>query len=259
MNPQNFELALNALDGTRPVLAHFDTPRTAEDLAADVIDLWAGVEKSLQALVGVSSLTGQQLVRAARQAELITLDQAHALLAFLAARDRAARTSYKPVQADGDAAVDGFEALESVLAAPAPVKREAPENPVVAAYIPRKSQPSQPANRNPRRGRNPRHPLSRRTRAPLRSRVPRRGRPPTPAESTPARRRSSSLRRARSIPEEAVQAPSESGAPWSSGRLPRLTLATAAGRLRYGSGSRSSCCWRVGDISSSAGARAAVN
>ncbi|HEX9083572.1 MAG TPA: hypothetical protein VF836_02450, partial [Gemmatimonadaceae bacterium] len=144
MNPQNFELALNALSGTRPVLAHFDTPRTAEDLAADVIDLWAGAEKSLQALVGVSSLTGQQLIRAARQAELITLDQAHTLLAFLAARDRASRMSYKPVQADGDAAVDGFNALESVLAGRLPVEHEAPASPVVAAYIPRKSQPPQP-------------------------------------------------------------------------------------------------------------------
>src|SRR6267154_394909 len=125
MSPQSSQAALAALNGVRPVLAHFDKPRSAEDLAADIIDLWAGAESALQTLVGNSSLTGQQLVRAARQAELITLDQAHALLEFLAARDRANRTSYKPTQADGDAAVDGFKSLESALAGAAPAARGA--------------------------------------------------------------------------------------------------------------------------------------
>src|SRR5207237_9951000 len=122
MSPQNTPGALAALKGARAVLGHFDTPRSAADLAADIIDLWSGAEAALQALVGNSSLTGQQLVRAARQAEVVSLDQAHSLLDFLAARDRANRTSYKPTQADGDAAVDGFKALESSLtgAAPAP-------------------------------------------------------------------------------------------------------------------------------------------
>src|SRR5207302_10443452 len=97
-------------------------------------DPWIGAEASLQSLVGNSSLTGQQLIRAARQAEVITLEQAHALLEFLAARDRANRTSYKPTQADGDAAVDGFRALESAVTGAAPVKRGAPA-----------ASPSQPA------------------------------------------------------------------------------------------------------------------
>ena len=115
MSPQNNPGAVTSLNGVRPVLAHFDTPRSAEDLAADIIDLWAGAEGSLQSLVGNSSLTGQQLIRAARQAEVISLEQAHALLEFLAARDRANRTSYKPTQADGDAAVDGFRDRKSVV------------------------------------------------------------------------------------------------------------------------------------------------
>lgn len=149
MSPQSSQAALSALSGVRPVLAHFDTPRSAEDLAADIIDLWVGAESALQALVGNSSLSGQQLIRAARQSELITLDQAHALLEFLAARDRANRTSYKPTQADGDAAVDGFKALESGLSAPAPVKREGPTSPLQAAYTPRKSRPVQSAKPPP--------------------------------------------------------------------------------------------------------------
>jgi tetratricopeptide (TPR) repeat protein len=140
VSPQNSQAALTALNGVRPVLAHFDSPRNAEDLAADVIDLWAGAEAALQALVGNSSLTGQQLVRAARQAEAITLDQAHALLEFLAARDRVNRTSYKPTQADGDAAVDGFKSLESGLTGAAPVSRPTPSSPLQAVYTPRSSQ-----------------------------------------------------------------------------------------------------------------------
>jgi tetratricopeptide (TPR) repeat protein len=145
MSPQSSQAALSALNGVRSVLAHFETPRNAEDLAADIIDLWAGVESSLQALVGNSSLTGQQLVRAARQAELITLEQAHSLLEFLAARDRANRTSYKPTQADGDAAVEGFRALESALTGSPPVKRATPSSPMQAVYTPRGTHTTKPA------------------------------------------------------------------------------------------------------------------
>lgn len=149
MSPQSSQAALTALNGVRPVLAHFETPRTAEDLAADIIDLWTGVESSVQAVVGNSSLTGQQLIRAARQSELLSLDQAHMLLEFLAARDRANRTSYKPTQADGDAAVEGFKALESALTGAAPVKRSTPTSPLQAAYTPRKAGPAQPSKPPP--------------------------------------------------------------------------------------------------------------
>ena len=144
MSPQNTPGALASLNGVRPVLAHFDTPRSAEDLAADIIDLWTGAEGALQALVGNPSLTGQQLIRAARQAELITLEQAHSLLEFLAARDRANRTSYKPTQGDGDAAVEGFRALESAATGAPPVKRGAAAVPAPAAYTPRPQKPASP-------------------------------------------------------------------------------------------------------------------
>jgi tetratricopeptide (TPR) repeat protein len=146
MSPQSNQAAIAALNGVRPVLSHFDSPRSAEDLAADIIDLWAGAESSLQALVGNSSLSGQQLVRAARQAELITLEQAHALLEFLAARDRANRTSYKPTQADGDAALDGFKALESAVSGTATGPAATASIPSAPAYTPRgtRAQPPSP-------------------------------------------------------------------------------------------------------------------
>ena len=132
--------ALAALNGVRPVLSHFDHPRSAEDLAADIIDLWAGVEGSLRALVGGSTLSGQALIRAARQSELITIEHAHALLEFLAARDRSNRTTYTPTQADGEAAVEGFKALESALSGSAATLRTPPSSPLTAAYTPRQSQ-----------------------------------------------------------------------------------------------------------------------
>src|SRR5881227_2561944 len=144
MSPQNNPGALAALNGARPVLANFGKARSAEDLAADIIDLWTAAEQALQALVGNASLTGQQLIRAARQAELITLEQAHSLLEFLAARDRANRTSYKPTQADGDAAVDGFRALESALTGAAPVKAASTSSPARPAYTPRQQRPASP-------------------------------------------------------------------------------------------------------------------
>ena len=145
MSPQNNPGALAALNGARPILAHFDKPRSAEDLAADIIDLWTGAESALQSLVGNASLSGQQLIRAARQAELITLDQAHSLLEFLAARDRANRTSYKPTQADGDAAVDGFHALESALTGAAAGTAAASAAPSPPVYTPRQQRPAQPS------------------------------------------------------------------------------------------------------------------
>jgi tetratricopeptide (TPR) repeat protein len=137
VSPASSQAALTALNGVRPVLAHFDTPRGAEDLAADIIDLWTGVESSLRAYVGGSTLGGQQLIRAARQSELISLEQAHSLLEFLAARDRANRTTYTPTQTDGEAAVAGFRALESALTGSAAVRRATPTSPLQAAYTPR--------------------------------------------------------------------------------------------------------------------------
>lgn len=149
MSPQSSQAAIGALNGVRPVLAHFDTPRSAEDLAADIIDLWTGVESSLQALVGNSSLSGQQLIRAARQAELITLEQAHSLLEFLAARDRANRTIYKPTQADGDAALEGFRAIEAALTGTGPVREAAASAPREPAYTPRGTHTARPQPPSP--------------------------------------------------------------------------------------------------------------
>ena len=112
--------ALAALDAARPSIARLDRSRHSEELAADLIEAWGGVETALRALMGGSAMAGQTLIREARQRQLITLDQAHALAEFHAARERVQDTSYHPTEADINAAREGFLKLEASLMAPAP-------------------------------------------------------------------------------------------------------------------------------------------
>lgn len=112
--------AMSALSEGRQTLVHLDRARGPEDAAADIIDLWNSAEKALGALVGQESLGGQQLVRVARQGEAISLDQAHSLLEFLAARDRVNRTNYTPTPGDSEAARAGFRAIETAASGNAP-------------------------------------------------------------------------------------------------------------------------------------------
>ena len=107
--------ALAALDAARPSIARLDTARHPEDQAADLIESWSAVEAALRSLVGSSALTGQALIREARQRQLLSFEQANALAEWLAARDRAERVDYKPTPTDVAAARDGFVKLESGL------------------------------------------------------------------------------------------------------------------------------------------------
>jgi tetratricopeptide (TPR) repeat protein len=123
MNSANHRTALSALDAGRPFVARLDVARDPEDIAADLIEGWSAAETALRSLVGGSALTGQALIRELRQRELLSLDQAHALLEFLAARERVERTSYRPTSSDIAAAREGFQKLESRLSSfPAEVK-----------------------------------------------------------------------------------------------------------------------------------------
>jgi tetratricopeptide (TPR) repeat protein len=113
--------ALAALDAARPAIARLDRSRHAEELAADLIEAWGGVETGLRSLLGGTPLGGQALIREARQRQLITLDQANALAEFHAARERSQDTSYHPSDADINAAREGFLKLEaSLMTPPAP-------------------------------------------------------------------------------------------------------------------------------------------
>ena len=107
--------ALASLDQARPAIGRLDLARDPEDLAADIIEGWQAAETSLRALIGSASLSGQPLIREVRQRELLTLDQAHALVEFSAAHERAQRTDYRPTAADIGAARTGFQQLEAAL------------------------------------------------------------------------------------------------------------------------------------------------
>ena len=107
-----------ALDAARPAIARLDRSRHAEELAADLIEAWAGVETALRALLGGSPLAGRALIHETRSRQLITFDQANALVEFQAARDRSEATSYHPTDADINAAREGFLKLEASLLMP---------------------------------------------------------------------------------------------------------------------------------------------
>ena len=112
--------ALAALDAARPAIARLDRSRHAEELAADLIEAWGGVETALRSMLGGTPLSGQALIREARQRQMITLDQANSLAEFHAARERSQDTSYHPSDADINAAREGFLKLEASLMMPEP-------------------------------------------------------------------------------------------------------------------------------------------
>jgi tetratricopeptide (TPR) repeat protein len=145
----NQRTALAALNQVRPTISRLDISRHPEDVAADLIEAWNGTEIGLRSLIGGSALAGQALIRELRQREMLTLSQAHALIEFLAARDRAGRTDYQPTAADIAAARHGFQELEAGLSAPAapPIPSAAPAS---ASYSPGVLSPT-PATRGPGR------------------------------------------------------------------------------------------------------------
>lgn len=108
----------SALADIRPVVTRIDTPRSAEDLAADLIEIWGGLETVLRRMLGGSALSGQALVREVRQREMITLTQAHGLLEFLAVRERCDNVSYKPTPADVASARYAFAQLDTAMGVP---------------------------------------------------------------------------------------------------------------------------------------------
>lgn len=115
MSAANQRSALAALDQARPAIDRLDLARDADDNAADLLESWGAVETALRALVGGTGLGGQALIRELRTREVISLDAAHSLLEFLAARDRANSATYRPTAGDIAAAREGFQKLESGL------------------------------------------------------------------------------------------------------------------------------------------------
>ena len=115
MNDVARRSSLSALDNARPAIARLDQSRHFEELAADLIESWSAVETALRSLLGGSSLSGQALIREARQKQLLSFEQANALAEFHAASERAQATDYEPSSGDINAARDAFLKLESGL------------------------------------------------------------------------------------------------------------------------------------------------
>lgn len=104
-----------ALDAARPAVARLDASRGSEDLAADLIDIWDGVEAALRQLVGTTALTGQALIREARQRQMIGFDQANAVAEFEAVHARLQDTTYRPNASDTNSARNAFLKLDAAL------------------------------------------------------------------------------------------------------------------------------------------------
>jgi tetratricopeptide (TPR) repeat protein len=107
--------ALAALHEARPAIGRMDLSRGPESTAADIVAGWHAVEAALRALVNAPSLTGQSLIREARQRQLLAFDQANSLAEFEAAYDRASVAGYRPTDGDVNSARTAFLKLETVL------------------------------------------------------------------------------------------------------------------------------------------------
>lgn len=116
------------LDSARSAVARLDATRGAEDLAADLIDVWSAMEAALRTLVGSTVLSGQPLIREARQRQLIDFDQANSLAEFGAVHDRVQDTKYRPTEADVNAARSAFLKLDTALMSDARVGTPPPRS-----------------------------------------------------------------------------------------------------------------------------------
>lgn len=114
------------MDGQRTARAAFDAARVSFDRLTSAVDpgevdnalieAWAGTENVLRALAGSNVLSGVALVRELRQRNLLALDDAHALVDFHAAAERAATDDYVVTATDVDAARAAHEHLTRLLA-----------------------------------------------------------------------------------------------------------------------------------------------
>jgi tetratricopeptide (TPR) repeat protein len=127
------QVALGSLQGARSAVARLNPARDPEDTAADLVEVWIGIETSLRALLNGSPLSGQDLIREVRKREMLTLTQAHALLDFLSVRERLNDHSYRPTQSDIEAARHAVWQLDAGLSSPRAGSAAAAAAPVAAA------------------------------------------------------------------------------------------------------------------------------
>jgi tetratricopeptide (TPR) repeat protein len=128
--------ARSELDTARPVLAQLDPSRGAEKAKAELMTVWSAVEAALRSLVGGSTASGQTLIRDARSRQLLTFDQANALVTFLAVREQLDRPDYTPTEVDANTARAAFLKLDAGLMAAPAAPAGSPYAPGAAASAP---------------------------------------------------------------------------------------------------------------------------
>ena len=104
-----------AFDAARASFDRLTSAVVAADVSAALCDAWRGTENALRALAGTNVLAGVALVRELRQRSLLALDDAHALVDFHAAAERAASEGYAPTDADVDSARAARDHMQRVL------------------------------------------------------------------------------------------------------------------------------------------------
>ena len=107
--------ARSALDAVRPTLARMDASRGPESTRTDLLEVWSAVESALRSLTRNSAQSGQALIREARSRQLLTFDQANALVAFLTTRERLDAPGYTPTDADVNVARSTFLKFDAGL------------------------------------------------------------------------------------------------------------------------------------------------
>lgn len=118
--------ARHALEAVRPAVERLSSSRSSQDNASDVTAICTGVELALGASLGRTDLSGQALVREARQRESISLEQAHAALELFAVRERVGASGQIDT-ADLDVAREAFGVLvRGFETAPAPAAGATP-------------------------------------------------------------------------------------------------------------------------------------
>ena len=104
-----------ALDAARASFDALDSAVPPDEGASRLVAAWMGAEEALRALAGSATLSGMALVRELRQRNLLTLDDAHALVDFHAAAERAATPGYAPTAADVAVARASYDTLSAAV------------------------------------------------------------------------------------------------------------------------------------------------
>lgn len=125
------------LDAARTGIERLNDARRPADNVADLVAAWKNVEEALRTTLGLTTLAGNELIREARQHGVLTLDQAHALVAFGAVADRMREAGAVVTAEDIDAGRAAMLALESPPgSADALVTAEAGAAPVPTPDVP---------------------------------------------------------------------------------------------------------------------------